>query len=358
MRLLSFPLMFFLLIGFAVAQDAPAAMTADNIRSLYLAQTVRYDALAPLESGEAAAPLSGWFTLTPDGSRAAFVVTGGVRIVNIDDANAPVAGWVLPEATVMDAHWDDASQRLAVVYQHADGYGLAIDDAGVVTTYPIPVKGLPVRVWFDSAADNYVWLELTPAPEDADRTGFQVARLDLTAPDAAPLVLPTGPEHDFDSLVRIGRIPAPLAITATFGGTVRRWDLQTGEVTAEVQLPVAPTFGRVNETDGIAFAWRDESSTGLHLLNFETGENREISPLNGQYIQALLMTPDATVILAVHYGEDPTLTAWLTATGEKIDLGDYDTSVCSRVPDMVQLARSGTHLVIGCDAGYQVWNVG
>ncbi|MBK8135844.1 MAG: hypothetical protein IPK52_08400 [Chloroflexi bacterium] len=342
----------------ARAQDAPTPISAGSVRELALARTVRYADFAPFPDGDAAQPLSGWFTLSPDGTKVAFVIHGGVRIIRVDGAQIPDVGWTRSEATVIDAHWDDASQRLAVIYQDADGYALSLWSEAATTTLTVNEVGVPVRVWFDAEIPDYVWIEVTPAPEDPDRSGFQVVRLDLSDPqNDAPLTLPTGPEHDFDSLVRIGRIPAPLAITATFTGAARRWDLQTGEITAEVELPATPTFGRVNETNGVEFAWRDEASTALHLLNFETGADKIIAPLDGDYIQALLLTPDASVILAVHRGDTPDLTAWITASGEEVALGRYDTSVCSRVPDMVQLARNGSRLVIGCDGGYQVWEI-
>ena len=336
--------------------DAAPVITADNVRDLAPALTLRFDELDPFPDGNAALPLSGWFTLSPDGERLAFVVDGGMRILSTTGA-AP-GGWSFHDATVIDAHWHDSSGRVATVYEQDGGYVLTVaSPEGLDKMDDINADGVPVRIWFDAENENYIWLEMTPAPEDPDRSGFQVVRVDIDDPEAEPLTLPTGPELDFDSFVRIGRIPAPLAITATFAGTVRRWDLQTGEITAEVELPVAPTFGRVNETNGVQFAWRDEMSTALHLLNFETGEDREIAPLNGEYVQALLLTPDADVILAVHRGETPDVTAWIVETGEEIALGEYDTTICSRVPDMVQLARNGTRLVIGCEDGFQVWEV-
>lgn len=343
-----------------LAQDdaPPPVITADNVRDLAPARTVRFDELDLTPDGDAAIPLSGWFTLSPDGKQLAFVIDGGIKLVDVNEGTSP-RSWSFPDTTVIDAHWDSASERLATVYEQAGDYMLTVATQGDVhmTIPALDLEGVPVRVWPDAENENQIWLELTPAPEDPDRSGFQVVRIDLDNPDAEPFALPTGPEHDFDSFVRIGRIPAPLAITATFAGTVRRWNLETGEVTAEVEMPVAPTFGRVNETNGVHFAWRDELSTALHLLNFETGEDREIAPLDGEYIQALLLTPDADVILAVHRGETPDVTAWIVETGEEIALGEYDTTICSRVPDMVQLARNGTRLVIGCEDGYQVWEV-
>jgi hypothetical protein len=351
-------LLTFIAIPAAAQDDAPPVITAGNVRDLAPARTVRFDELDAIPDPDSVLPLSGWFTLSPDGEQLAFVIDGGIKLVDVDEGISP-RSWSFPDTTVIDAHWDDASERLATVYEQAGNYMLTVATQGdVYMTIPaLDLEGVPVRVWPDAENETQIWLELTPAPEDPDRSGFQVVRIDLEDLQAEPFALPTGPEHDFDSFVRIGRIPAPLAITATFAGTVRRWNLETGEVTAEVEMPVAPTFGRVNETNGVHFAWRDEMSTALHLLNFETGEDREIAPLDGDYIQALLLSPDASVILAVHRGETPDVTAWIVETGEEIALGEYDTEICSRVPDMVQLARSGTRLVIGCEDGFQVWEV-
>lgn len=342
----------------AAQDDLPSVISADTVRDLRHARTVRYADVAETPYAPDALPLSGWFTLSPDGSKAAFVIDGGIRIMHTGGDSTHDTGWTVDDGTVIDARWNVDSSELAVVYQRPERPYLVtvgMDDAKLMRDLPDDL-GIPVRVWFGD--DSYLWLETTPAPDDPDRSGFQVVRLPLyDAADDEPLSLPTGPEHDFDSFVRIGRIPAPLAITATFNGTVRRWDLQTGDITAEVELPVAPTFGRVNETNGVEFAWRDEASTALHLLNFDTGEDVELAPLHGEYIQALLLTPDASVVLAVHRGDDATVTAWITATGEEIALGAYGDGICSRVPDMVQLAQNGTRLVIGCDSGFEVWEV-
>lgn len=357
-----------ILAGSVFAQtDTPPAITADNVRSLALARIVPMDAFTPAEAKHPPEPLSGWFALSPDGKYAATVVEGGTTVFNTADGT--IAAQLVrrdplePErwSTAIDIGWNDASDRFALLMRQGTAdliYVVALN--GSIQQQSVPAEfGVPVRVWLDAGASDAVWVETIPGP-DADMPGGHfVVRLTITddATDGAPQAIPTGPEADFDSFVRIGRIPAPRAITATFNSTVRLWDLQTGEVTAEVTLPVLPTFGRVNETNGEQFAWRDENSEALHLLDFTTGEDRVIAPLDGEYVQALLLTPDADVILAVHRGEISSITAWISVTGEEIALGEYDTAVCSRVPDMVQLARDGSRLVIGCDGGFQVWEV-
>jgi hypothetical protein len=186
---------------------------------------------------------------------------------------------------------------------------------------------------------------------------MQVVRLSLPeAEDQEVMMIPSAPEADLEAYVRIGRIPAPLAITATSEGLVKLWDLQTGEMIHNVQLNVPPVFGRINETTGKQLAWRDPASNKLNLLDFETGKNQEITDLGGAYIQALMVSASGDVILAVHPGEEAIVAAWLVATRERVDLGTY--RACGRVPDMVQLSKDGTTLVIGCDTGLDVWRIG
>lgn len=353
--------------GVFAQADAPPPITADNVRSLALARIVTMDAFTPAEAGHPAQPLSGWFALSPDGRYAATVVAGGTTVFSTVDG-AIVAQLVRRDplepdrwSTAIDIDWSDTSDRFALLLREGQTDVVVVAGLdGVTRQQTIPDEyGVPVRVWIDAKDPGTVWIETIPNPNVEAPGGHFVVRLTVTddATDGDPQAIPTGPEADFDSYVRIGRIPAPRAITATLNGTVRLWDLQTGEITAEVALPVLPTFGRVNETNGQQFAWRDELSEALHLLDFTTGEDRVIASLDGEYVQALLLTPDAGVILAVHRGETPDITAWISATGEEIALGEYDTSYCSRVPDMVQLAHDGTRLVIGCDGGFQVWEI-
>jgi hypothetical protein len=225
---------------------------------------------------------------------------------------------------------------------------------GETLVAPLPGEvGVPLRVWFDSSDDAVLWMETTTPLGDA----FEVIAVSLTGTEAQIMTrLASAPEMDTEAFVRIGRIPAPLAITATQAGLVRLWDLETGAVTAEAQLEVAPVFGRVNETTGRQLAWRDPQSETLQVLDFETGENRLVATLDGAYIQALMLTPAADVVLAVHIGDAAVVAAWTVDDGARIDLGAY--RICTRVPDMVQLSLDGTTLVIGCDTGLEVWRVG
>jgi hypothetical protein len=175
------------------------------------------------------------------------------------------------------------------------------------------------------------------------------------APEVADLPsIPSGPEHDFDAFLRIGRIKPPTAITVTQSGQVKRWNLETGEVTATAQLEELPGAGQVNAS-GRYFIWRDAESTSLHLLDFETGEDRGVAPLDGAYIPFMFLTSDASVAIGVNVGSEPIVAAWDTSTGERYNLGEY--RACNRQPDMVRLSGDGTALVIGCDTGLDIWRV-
>lgn len=303
---------------------------------------------------------SGWFTLSPDGRWIGVVRRdGGVVIYDSTDGDIAdtftVTGDNGEPATVLDArfHPDTQRQRLATINTDGEAFYAAVHSVGGETErYDIPSEyGIPLRVWFDDADEN-LWVETTSMAGDS----FDVLYLPLPAAESQDFfTLPSGPENDAESFVRIGRIPAPLAITSTQDGRVKLWDLETGEVTHQVELGAVPVFGRVNETTGEQLAWRDQESQTLQVLDFETGENTLVAELDGDYIQALMLTPAADVVVAVHIGDDPVVAAWDVASGERIDLGEY--RACNRVPDMVQLSMDGTTLVIGCDTGLDVWQV-
>jgi len=164
-----------------------------------------------------------------------------------------------------------------------------------------------------------------------------------------PVPVPGG---DF---VRIGRVAPPLMVTVTESGAVSRWDLTTGIAIAQADAGDVAVFGAVN-ADGSHLAWRDPLSSALYLLDFTSGENRQIAELDGSFIAYILLAAGADVIFAL----DPmsargAVWAWDVATGEKFDLGSY--RPCSRQPDLARLSADGTALVIGCDTGLDVWRL-
>lgn len=333
--------LFLLILSPIVAQDDVVPLDADNLTNLQSALTIDFANL-PDDIG---AVDSGWFVLSDDGSRVAVVRQDGGLVV-FDTVTGDIAetyaitGEDGEPTAVLDADFDGET----VTSLHSDGmnYLVAIGDE----RYPLDVGlDMPVRLWLDGSS---IWLEVLALDDP-----HYVMQIPLDGSDIT--TLPSGPENDMDAYVRIGRIPAPLAITSTADGLVKRWNLETGAVTAEVQLETPPVFGRVDETTGRHLAWRDPESQGLYLLDFETGDNQFVAELGGEYIQALLLSPQADVIVAVATGDDESVSAWDVETGAFTLLGPY--RECSRVPDMIRLSADGTTLVIGCDTGLDIWRV-
>lgn len=348
-----------LLAALVVLQtDTPAVpITADNVTQLAPVTWIDFDSVRgdiPVERG--------WFTMSPDGGTIAAVRRdGGLALWSAQ--GEPLATFTVMqeeiETAVIDARFDSSGQRIASLHT-ADGqrYIVAIYTlSGEQITFRYPDEmGMPVRVWFDADDEHILWVETQPDPYQTPAGDHAVVRLSIALTEDPLFIIPSAPEKDTSAIVRIGRIPAPLAITATQEGLVRLWDLQTGEPRAEVQLEDVPVFGRIVETTGRYFAWRDQTSQALHLLDFESGEDRLIAEIGGEYIQAMMIVPDASVILGVHMGSDPSVIAWRTDSGDMVSLGAYRAE-CSGVPDMVTLSEDGARLIIGCDAGIEVWQI-
>ena len=160
-----------------------------------------------------------------------------------------------------------------------------------------------------------------------------------------------------NAVVRIGRIPLPYVVTSSLDGIVKLWNLDTGEIVYEVDNGTGEpsVFGNIN-ADATHLVWRDNANQTLYLLNFETGENREIAPLNGDYAQWYFLSNDASVIIAVNLGGEPNVVVWDTETGERTNLGNY--RECDRPqPDMARLTEDGSTLIIGCDTGLDIWRI-
>lgn len=157
-------------------------------------------------------------------------------------------------------------------------------------------------------------------------------------------------------MVRIGRIEVPFAITATFEGELFLWDISGNEILASAQAEALAAYGALSH-DGRHFAWFAGDYNGLFLSDFSTSETRLVAELGGVYLSHMDVSHDASVI----FGTDPQdnrgrVNAWLSDTGERIDLGAY--RPCERTqPDMADISPDGSALVIGCDLGVQVWRI-
>ncbi len=334
---------FFLWIFVLQAQP----ITAETVATLGSVQQIDY-ATAPAEAGDLA---SGWLRLSADGTRVVTInrtndlLLWDTRTGDLLDSYRVDGGDGLP-ATMLDA----AFGTDGVVSLHSDGA------QHFIARYDLPTGALqvvayaedrPVRVW---PADDpaFVWAEVL-----ADEP--YVVRVDMANGEVMERFA-SAPEVDENAVVRIGRMPAPLAVTSTEGGEATLWNLETREALSTVQAEAMPMFGHINGAAGRHLVWRDPQSENLYLLDFDAGENTFIAPLGGAYVQALLLGPSSDLVIGVNIDLQPVVVAWDVATGEQIELGPY--RACARTPDMVQLSEDGTTLVIGCDTGLDIWQVG
>jgi WD40 repeat protein len=339
------------LMGMAVATAQDDVVTveseiinAGNVARLGSVEQVDFDTI------EEHAFKSGWFALSADGNRLSLEEKFGGGIIVLDLTNTPEAIWKVTDAldivgdgesaAFIDASFDPSGFRFASLHWGAQKSYITFFNVQSRQSEQVVLDYLPSDMWFD---DEYLWTH-NASPFDHE-----------SPPDPIKLIEFTWPAED---LVRIGRIEPPLAVTATEDGRVKRWNIQTGKVTAEVQIDPEeglPIYGAVNAGGDEYLVWRDPASMALHLLNFQTGEARTIVQLNGTYIPFIFLSIAADVIIGVNVNDAPIVVAWDVATGQRYNLGEY--RECNRPPDMVRLSQDGTTLVIGCDTGLDVWRV-
>ena len=291
---------------------------------------------------------TGWFALSDDGQHLlTHTKTSQVHLMN---AAGEILQTIQPAGDLRDAAF--GSEQIAAVFADEDAIHVEMADieGDAIQHVTIARRDYPAALWF---TDTLLWLELLPSSPDARSTIYRVP----AAPMTTEYEIPYAPAEDLDAVVRIGRIAPPYVVTSSAAGVVRVWQLETGDVIHEVEngLGIATPFGGMNAA-ATHLVWRDELNAMLYLLDFETGENRVIAPLNGEYAQWFFLSQDASVILAVNLNFEPVVVAWDTTTGEQHVLGEY--RPCNRPqPDMARLSRDGTTLVIGCDSGLDIWRI-
>ncbi len=296
---------------------------------------------------------SGWFAVSADGEQFALLNrdnrlilwdrTDGYQATAQADCGQP--GGFIDGVFSPDRRWFGAIY-VAGLTSYAAFYRL--DDPKLAVT-ACGLDGLPSRLWFD--ADSRAWLEMLP---NDPRQAAYVMRLTAAFQPTVDDRIPSGPESDAESFFRIGRVEPPLAVTATQAGIVKLWDLESGQITAQAQLPILPGVGQVNAS-GDQFAWMDTDYRELNVLDFHTGRSRSMTALNGKLIPFLLPTASADVIIGVTVGDAARILAWDTTSGQAFDLGSYRS--CSRPADLARLSRDSSTLVIGCDQGLQAWRI-
>jgi hypothetical protein len=232
---------------------------------------------------------------------------------------------------------------------------IAVELAGERILLPAPEDSVNT-IWLaeNNGCSLVVYAEIT------DAAGvLSIVKLDATNPAARPVTLYIDlfdvPGHNLAA--RVGRIPPPLALTLDFDGNLYRWDLDANSLTAAVEVGDMAMFGAANLA-GTHYAWLATDYRTLHLVNFSAGTDRVVASLgDGVYVSHLKLTHEADVILGVDPKDAPgTVSAWTVETGERLDLGPYRECIRTQ-PDLVQLSRDGTALVIGCDTGLDIWRV-
>jgi hypothetical protein len=346
----------------STAQDTSPIITAANIRQLQSVAQINFADL-PEASG---AVQNGWFVVNPRGDQ--FIVKSrSEHLLWLDQDGSLLADYVITSSdglpvTVMDAAFDQAGENILSAHAGGGVFYLAKQYSGAASPYIFKFQSadIPIRLW--QGDDKTDFLEIMPAdplvrpyilrlpPDPLVELNIQL--IDLSLDDLQTTLV--APDNDPDAYLRIGRIVPPLAITVTEAGLLKRWHLETGELSTSAEMGEIPGMGAVNAA-GTHFAWRDGESTQLHLLDFATGADAIITSLSGTYIPFLLLSANADVIIGVNTGDKPNVVAWDVATGERLDLGDY--RMCNRQPDMVHLSQDGSTLVIGCDTGLDMWRI-
>lgn len=360
MRWILFWIVFAFVLAPVSAQDAePIPVTIDNVTRLAPSVAIDFDDVPP----EAGTILSGGFALDGAGRLLALRNRDNAIVLFDTEDGALIDVFSVPGAdglpdTVLDVTFNRDGSLLAAIVSDGATYAVAIHllDKQLTAVQTLPfAPDIPLRVWFDAGAP-VLWLEVSPL--DPGESPY-VIRLPYVLPGVAAdgieaETVPFAPDSDPDTFARFGRIGAPYAVTTTQSGRVTVWNLERAEAIAQAQVDGLPVFGGLNR-DASALAWRDPDYTELHMLDLTTGEDRLVAPLDGTYMNYVLVTPQADVILGVHVGEQPIVAAWDVATGERIDLGAY--RECSRTPDMARLSGNAAVVVIGCDTGIDIWRV-
>ncbi len=365
--------------------DSKQIITIHNVRQLQSVQTITFadGFIIPSKNPQHPEPFisvhqfdTGWFTA--DNQLNTFVVLDHEKTLIpvqkdriVTYLNPLAYGEDLATTVLIDAVFID--DFLATIYYKNGVTYLTYDNlslyggwgGGVALGADIEAKS----IWGDcpDSEDTFscrAWLEANLLDERNQAVVMAMPTIGEVVQNFVPLQLnadsvlslPYAPAEDPEAVVRIGRVHLPYVVTSDLTGVVKLWNIQTGELLAEVNNGVGEpsVFGNINHR-ATHLAWRDNANDSLYLLNFETNENHKVADLDGSYMQFMFLSSNADVILAVNLDFQPHVYAWDIASGERIDLGPY--RACNRVPDMARLSADGTTLIIGCDTGLDIWQV-
>lgn len=338
----------------AFAQDG-AVITRENVRQLKEVLFIDFAAVAP----EVAAAGNGWFVLSPDG-RQVLSMTADGRIVLIDGLRGELITTIdvpgvdgLP-ATLIDAHYSDDGTRIAMLHVSGSRYIVSVFDIDTeqLSSMVFPnSQDTPISIWIDSSG-QWVLLETLASGIHPEALNYTL-RMPISMQNGDVEIIPGGPNNDPQAVLRIGRMSPPYAVTVKSDGEVTLWNRDTGLPIARALIDGMPAAGQINALAAMTFAWRDAQDNTLHMLDFRTGEDRMIAPMGQGYAQALFVSNQSDLVLAVDIDFEPIVVAWDTASGERLDLGTY--SNCDRSPDAIRMSRDGTTLAIGCGNGIRIW---
>jgi hypothetical protein len=327
--------------GVLAQEDGAPVISAENIGQLQPVYSVDFAELG--EQGYEM--LSGRFVVSADGE---------TLLLN-DVLNRSLVVDVRGEVLAVYPEWDDMADSLTFL-----AGAFAYDDPAVSLSLYTDGESHYLSQW-DRKGEAGDQVELPPRIEDiwttegmawaAASDGVYAWHPAENALEETPL---TSFTQDAESVVRVGRIDPPFAVTATMEGLVKRWDMLTGDVTASLQAEAVPIYGYLTP-DGRYLVWRDAPSSAIYISDFETGETRIGVRLDGLYFPFIFITPKADVIIGIDPDNRPEIMAWDVATGQRYDLGPY--RACERALDMARLSRDGTTLVIGCESGIDIWRV-
>jgi len=317
-----------LMLPVANAQDGEM-ISADNVGRLQSVQQIDYaDFDADIEIG--------WFATNPTASE--FIVfDNDSQLYRVADDGEIVEIWT---------YVDDREEQLFAVIDGTFAYGNAyilytIDGNYWINDSPFESEGIPLALNSD-AESLYIEMQIDSA--------LVVYQLDESLSIINQFDIPSNTSQP---VMRVGRIHLPMIVQSSFDGGVDIFEFDS--MVGEFQVGESPAvFGHINAPK-THFAWSDPNTTYLNLLDFETGENRIITELNGAYVQYYLLSDDASLVIAVNVDFEPNVIAWDTNTGERYDLGAYRD--CERIPDKVELSVDGTTLIIGCDTGLELWRI-
>ena len=323
-----------------LSQDTPQVISADNVSRLVSTRQIDFSRL------EGNFEL-GWFAANVDASEI-LIVDRDMRVYRVSQAGQ------VRELPLAERSPDDVTAILdalflydtpVVLYRHGQNTYINQHQLGQAEDY-LALFGVSER--------REISVEATDADGNTIFLRYQLSSAGDTLTYVGLFAFPS-PDQSAPA-VRIGRIAFPyLMLSSLNDGGLTVFKYSDSSAFAEEQYALAGGPAVAGALNGDHFAWIDPWSERLNLLNLASGENRVVTDLGGSYAQYVLLTRDASAIIAVNLDFEPHVFAWNAETGRRFDLGPY--RECERIPDRVSLSEDGASLIIGCDSGLDIWQI-